>query len=78
MKPARPTTDAVLRERLRKADAERKIMAEATRVITQRALDIAERAEWELFSTRLSAGLVVAGLIALAWVMRAPAVPVIG
>ena len=74
MKPARPTTDAVLRERLRKADADRKIMAEATRVITQRA----ERAEWELFSTRLSAGLVVAGLIALAWVMRAPAVPVIG
>ena len=69
MKTARPTTDAVLRERLRKADGERRELGERVRALEAVSLDQIEREERILsgrFNERLAAWLVVSGLILLA------------
>lgn len=69
MKPARPTTDAVLRERLRKINSERQILIERERALRAVILDQIEREERaaaDLLAERRLVALVVSGLILLA------------
>lgn len=69
MKTARPTTDAVLRERLRKINSERQILIERERALRAVSLDQIEREERaaaDLLAERRLVALVVSGLIPLA------------